>query len=94
MKQILRSVIFIAVLLVVCNTGYSQGMKGQHKPYQNLAKWYGTQSAPTMYEKAQWALDDINVYRAENGLTPLSENILKTELQNPRFQLFKIFRRK
>jgi hypothetical protein len=73
---------------------YGQGMAGQHNPYQNLAKWYGTQSAPTLYEKAQWALDDINVYRAEKGLSPLSETILKAEFQKPRFQLFKKFRKR
>jgi hypothetical protein len=64
-------------------------MAGQHNPYQNLAKWYGTQSAPTSYEKAQWAIDDINVYRVENGLSPFSEGVLKIKLQKPRFRLFR-----
>jgi hypothetical protein len=73
---------------------YAQvGVAGTYKPYQNLAKWYGTQSAPTTYEKAQWALDDINVYRESKGLQPLSEDVLSGDTRQPRFRLFKrIFR--
>ncbi|MDR0705889.1 MAG: hypothetical protein LBF88_13025, partial [Planctomycetaceae bacterium] len=75
MKRILFSVIFVLVFVIGQNC-YGQATPGQHNPYQNLAKWYGTQSAPTSYEKAEWALDDINAYRAEIGLKPLNKNVI------------------
>jgi hypothetical protein len=43
--------------------------------WSNEDDWYGTQSMPTAKEKAEWALDDINDYRAENGLPPLTKTI-------------------
>ncbi|MDR1271250.1 MAG: hypothetical protein LBK82_17200 [Planctomycetaceae bacterium] len=82
MKRILFSFILLFCLIFIIGQNistncYAQATAGQHNPYQNLAKWYGTQSAPTALEKAQWGLEDVNVYRIENGLKPLPETILK-----------------
>ncbi|MDR1142197.1 MAG: hypothetical protein LBL62_10925 [Planctomycetaceae bacterium] len=81
MKRILFSFILLFCLIFIIGQNistncYAQATAGQHNPYQNLAKWYGTQSAPTALEKAQWGLEDVNVYRTENGLKPLSEKVL------------------
>jgi uncharacterized protein YxeA len=49
--------------------------------WNNENDWYGTQSAPTALEKAQWGLDDINKYRTENGLKPYPKSIIKKDLR-------------
>ncbi|MDR1142390.1 MAG: hypothetical protein LBL62_11910, partial [Planctomycetaceae bacterium] len=41
MKRILLfSLLFFAVLLIACNTGYAQATAGTHDPYQNLGKYH------------------------------------------------------
>jgi hypothetical protein len=63
----------------------------------NLAKWYGTQSAPSKYEKALWAIDDINDYLVSVGREPISEDILKNDVRQPRvkaFRAFKLFKKR
>jgi hypothetical protein len=57
--------------------------------WQNENDWYGTQSAPAAFEKAQWGLDDVNSYRKSQGLEPLPETILKAEIRQPRLRLFR-----
>jgi hypothetical protein len=52
--------------------------------WSNEDDWYGTQAAPTALEKAEWALDDINNYRAEKGLPPLTKNIFVETPQDNR----------
>ena len=47
--------------------------------WSNEDDWFGTQSTPTSYEKAIWALDDINAYRAEEGLSAFPESILEAK---------------
>jgi hypothetical protein len=92
MKQLTRILllsIFVLIIAIGQNCYGQVGMAGQNKPYRNLAKWYGTQAAPTALEKAQWALDDINAYRVTEGLTPLSESILKAEISKPRSRMFR-----
>jgi hypothetical protein len=54
--------------------------------WSNQDDWYGTQSMPSGYEKAVWALDDINAYRESQGLAPFSENVLKMKISKPRFR--------
>jgi hypothetical protein len=93
MKWTLRTVICVALFVSLVQVSYGQvGMAGQQKPYQNLAKWYGTQSAPTLYAKAQWALDDINTYRESIGLRPVSERMLKSKVRIRSFDRRTIFR--
>ena len=78
-RKILFSFLFAAILLVFVSSVSAQEMAGRNKPYRNLAYWYGTQSAPAPLEKALWALDDINNYRAGKGLAALPETILDTK---------------
>jgi hypothetical protein len=88
MKQILFSLLLFCLITAIGQNCYGQGTAGQHNPYQNLAKWYGTQSVPSDYEKAQWALDDINAYRTAEGLKPLPESIIKMKNWDVIFILF------
>ncbi len=75
MNKIL-SALFCVAALFTTQSILAQDMATRARPYQNLAVWYGTQSTPAPFEKAQWALDDINAYRASKGLPELPETIL------------------
>jgi len=88
MKKIL--LLFICAIVLSASTIFAQGMATRDKPYRNLAVWYGTQSTPPPLEKAQWALDDINAYRAGKGLSALPESILDSRaFVRPRRLLFR-----
>ncbi len=90
MKKILSALFCVAVLLSTQSI-FAQDMANYAKPYQNLAVWYGTQSTPAPFEKAQWALDDINTYRASKGLPELPESILdSTETTLPQCKIARI----
>ena len=93
MRRVLISLLCAAILFVFVSSVSAQNMAGQNKPYQNLAYWYGTQSAPTSLEKAKWALDDINSYRAGKGLSALPETILDTKSTSIKDTRFRILRK-
>ncbi len=80
MKKTL-SILFCIAMFTAVQSVFAQDMATRAKPYQNLAVWYGTQSTPAAFEKAQWALDDINAYRASKGLAELPESILDSNVQ-------------
>jgi hypothetical protein len=86
MKRVLFSLLF-CLFIFVGRECCGQAVAGQHNPYQNLTMWYGTQSAPTLFEKAQWAMDDVNAYRESVGLAPIGEDVLNKGIKK-RSRLF------
>jgi hypothetical protein len=56
--------------------------------WNNTDDWFGTQSTPTGYEKAEWGLADINNYRATRGLDPLDATIIEGKPENATPVLF------
>ena len=74
----IKKILFLAVCAVVIFSAYSaaQTPSTPTQPYRNLEMWFATQSAPEAFQKAQWALDDINAYRKEAGLAELPEAII------------------
>ena len=87
----MKKTLLVSVCAVLLSAAaFAQTPSAPAEPYRNLAVWFATQSAPESLEKAKWALDDINAYRAAKGLREFPESILDApNVAQPRRFLFR-----